>query len=78
MYVMVVSDNCPRCLASKSLLEKRGLLDQVDLINISTDRGQEIARRFKLTMAGADIIDISSGQKMSVAQFVESQDKSNA
>ena len=78
MHVMVVSDNCPRCLGSKSALEKEGLLDQIDLVNISTDRGQEIARRFKLTMAGADIIDIRSGTKMSVSEFIESQDKSNA
>lgn len=78
MYVMVVSDNCPRCLGSKSALEKKGLLDQVDLVNISTDRGQEIARRFKLTMAGADILDIKSGKKMSVSEFLESQDESNA
>lgn len=78
MYVMVVSDNCPRCLGSKAALEKKGLLDQIDLVNISTDRGQELARKFKLTTAGADILDIQSGRKLSVSEFIESQDKSNA
>lgn len=73
MYKMVVTDNCPRCSSSKSILENKGLLDQVELVNIRTEEGMQLAKQYGLTMAGADIIDISNSTKMSVADFVESR-----
>lgn len=78
MFIMVVTDNCPRCKGSEAALEKAGLLDKVDLVNISTDRGRELATDYKLTMAGSDILDISNATKMSVSDFIESQAASNA
>lgn len=78
MFIMVVTDNCPRCKGSEAALKKAGLLDKVDLVNISTDRGQKLATEYKLTMAGSDILDISNATKMSVSDFIESQAASNA
>ena len=72
MFMMVITNNCPRCQGSKKALKDNGLLDQVTLVDISTDRGKELARRFKLTMAGSDILDISTASKMSVSDFIES------
>lgn len=78
MYKMIITDNCPRCSSSKTILEQKGLINQVELINISTDQGRELAKQFSLKMAGADILDISNNTKMSFADFVESMVGSNA
>lgn len=70
MYVMIVTDNCPRCKASKQMLTEHNLSDKVEIVPISDPKGLQYARQYNLATAGSDIIDTDSKCKMSVASFI--------
>lgn len=73
MYKMVVKDNCSVCENNKKKLADANLLDQVEVVHISTTAGLSLAKEYKLKMAGSDILDISAGTKMTVEEFIQSQ-----
>lgn len=70
MYVMIVTDNCPRCKASKQMLSEHNLFDKVKIVPVQDPEGLQYARQYNLTTAGSDIIDTDSKCKMSVASFI--------
>jgi predicted thioredoxin/glutaredoxin len=70
MYKMIVSPNCPRCQVSKKALSNEGLLDEVELVDVTTDSGLALARQYKVGSAGMDVIDTDSEVKMIVSEFI--------
>lgn len=43
--VLIVSPNCPSCEALKTLLGKKGVLEQYQILDISTPQGLDFARK---------------------------------
>ena len=71
MYVMVTTENCPRCSASKQILTKQGLIDQVKIVSINDTEGMNYAKKYNLTSAGSDIICEDTETKMTIPEFID-------
>lgn len=73
MYKLIVKDNCPVCEGSVDKLTKLGLIDKVEVLHISSPEGLALAKEYKLKMAGSDIIDTTAQVKMTIEDFITSQ-----
>lgn len=72
MKVLIVKDNCPICEGSEKRLREAGLLEEIKVLHISDPEGIKLAKEFKLTMAGSDIIDVEANTKVTVDEFIAS------
>lgn len=61
--ILVVSDNCPSCLAVKRHLERNGLIDRFRVVNVKTEEGQFLIEKLDL-MGVPDCVIIDEEKKV--------------
>lgn len=71
--LLLVSDKCPACKVVKKKLDEKGHLDDIQVVDVETKEGRELANRMGIRAVPECVMVESEGEQKVVRKCKESE-----